>query len=102
MAHLQTPADQLIHLSCMLQHLICMLTPYLHAESCKVHIETGLMNTYACHCACREFSGRGMCQWARGGLRQRLKDMHRPQGSLTLQVETLSGLVIALDTVSCL
>lgn len=45
----------------------------------------------------REFSGRGVYHWARGGLRQRLKDMHRPQGSLTLQVETLSGLVLALD-----
>lgn len=45
----------------------------------------------------REFSGRGVYQWARGGLKQRLKDMHRPQGSLTLQVETLSGLVLALD-----
>ncbi len=55
-----------------------------------------------CYCACREFSGRGVYQWARGGLRQRLKEMHRPQGSLTLQVEALSGLVLALDMVSCL
>ncbi|DBA83058.1 TPA: hypothetical protein ACH3X1_006830 [Trebouxia sp. C0004] len=45
----------------------------------------------------REFSGRGVYQWARGGLKQRLKDLHRPQGIVTLQVETLSGLVLALD-----
>ncbi|DBA82410.1 hypothetical protein WJX79_005037 [Trebouxia sp. C0005] len=45
----------------------------------------------------RELSGRGVYHWARWGLRQRLKDIHRPQGSLTLQVETLSGLVLALD-----
>ena len=69
---------------------------------CKAQIGNSLLTVYVCHCACREFSGRGVYQWARGGLRQRLKDMRRPQGSLTLQVETLSGLVLALDMVSCL
>lgn len=45
----------------------------------------------------REFSGRGLLQWAKGGVGQYLKGGHRAQGTIQLQVETLSGLLLALD-----
>lgn len=48
----------------------------------------------------REFSGRGLLQWAKGGVGQYLKGGHGIQGTVQLQVETLSGLLLALDLVS--
>ena len=53
------------------------------------------------HVECREFSGRGLYHWARGCLRQCMQDVsHKAQGTITLQVETLSGLTLALNLVS--